>query len=316
MTCKQYREDARPSAKGESLHLKPRAEPFDEDKAPTMTANQQPPIKNNASPVKPIKSVLGQSEAVKDLVDEAAVELSSVNAVLRQEVADGDAAPSVEDALEKTEIVEDKVQQAADKLSEVNLALKQEVRERHVLEFRLAAVTERAEASRNAAFHDLLTGLPNRALFNDRLEHGLAQAKRHDRSLAVMFIDLDGFKKINDIYGHDAGDDVLKTIAIRLTASTRDDDTVSRHGGDEFLYLLTEVGSAEDVKAIAEKIIASIQMPLQMTVDGVKIDADISASIGIALFPKDGSTAHDLIKSADRAMYQAKPGATRYAFAG
>ena len=295
--------------------MKPGAEPCNEDKAPTMTANQHPPIKNNASPVKPIKSVLGQSEAVKDLVDEAAVELSSVNAVLRQEVADGDAAPGVEDALEKTEIVEDKVQQAADKLSEVNLALKQEVRERHVLEFRLAAVTERAEASRSAAFHDLLTGLPKRALLNDRLEHGLAQAKRHDRSLAVMFIDLDGFKKINDIYGHDAGDDVLKTIAIRLTASTREDDTVSRHGGDEFLYLLTEVGSAEDVKAVAEKIMASIQMPLQMTVDGVKIDASISASIGIALFPKDGSTAHDLIKSADRAMYQAKPCATRYAFA-
>lgn len=281
-----------------------------------MTANQHAPLKQNASPVKPIKTVLGQSEAVKDLVDEAAVELSSVNAVLRQEVADGDAAPGVEDALEKTEIVEDKVQEAADKLSEVNLALKQEVRERHVLEFRLAAVTERAEASRNAAFHDLLTGLPNRALFNDRLEHGLAQAKRHDRSLAVMFVDLDGFKKINDTYGHDAGDDVLKTIAIRLTANTRDDDTVSRHGGDEFLYLLTEVGNVEDVKAIAEKIIASIQMPLQMTVDGVKVDASISASIGIALFPKDGSTAQDLIKQADKAMYLAKPGAARYAFAG
>ena len=280
-----------------------------------MTAKSNTPLKTNASPVKPIKTVLGQSEAVKDLVDEAAVELSSVNAVLRQEVADGDAAPGVEDALEKTEIVEDKVQEAADKLSEVNLALKQEVRERHVLEFRLAAVTERAEASRNAAFHDLLTGLPNRALFNDRLEHGLAQAKRHDRSLAVMFIDLDGFKKINDTYGHDAGDDVLKTIAIRLTANTRDDDTVSRHGGDEFLYLVTEVGGDEDTRAIAEKIIASIQMPLQMTADGVKINASISASIGIALFPKDGSTAQALVTRADKAMYQAKGSSARWAFA-
>lgn len=283
-----------------------------------MTAN--PNAHGNSSdspvkPVKPIKSVLGQSEKVKDLVDEAAVELSSVSAVLRQEVADGSAAPGVENALEKTETIEDKVQEAADKLSEVNLALKQEVRERHVLEFRLAAVTERAEASRNAAFHDLLTGLANRALFNDRLEHGLAQAKRHGRNLAVMFIDLDGFKKINDTYGHDAGDDVLKTIAIRLTASTRDDDTVSRHGGDEFLYLVTEVGNEGDIKPIAQKIISSIEMPFRITVDGVRIDASISASIGIAIFPKDGNTAPDLIKSADKAMYQAKGSTSRYSFA-
>ena len=280
-----------------------------------MTANPNAPSNSSGSPVKPIKSALGQSEKVKDLVDEAAVELSSVSAVLRQEVLDGGAAPGVENALEKTETVEDKVQEAADKLSEVNLALKQEVRERHVLEFRLAAVTERAEASRNAAFHDLLTGLANRALFNDRLEHGLAQAKRHGRNLAVMFIDLDGFKKINDTYGHDAGDDVLKTIAIRLKANTRDDDTVSRHGGDEFLYLVTEIGNERDIKPIAEKIISSIEMPFHITVDGGKIDAAISASIGIAIFPKDGSTAHDLIKSADKAMYQAKGSTARYALA-
>ena len=280
-----------------------------------MNSNPNADRQTSSRPVKPIKTVLGQSEKVKDLVDEAAVELSSVSAVLRQEVADGGPAPGVENALEKTESVEDKVQEAADKLSEVNLALKQEVRERHVLEFRLAAVTERAEASRNAAFHDLLTGLPNRALFNDRLEHGLAQAKRHDRNLAVMFIDLDGFKKINDTYGHDAGDDVLKTIAIRLKASTRDDDTVSRHGGDEFLYLVTEVGNERNIVPIAEKIISSIQLPIDLTVDGVKIDASISASIGIAIFPKDGNTAQTLIKSADKAMYQAKGGTSRYSFA-
>ena len=106
--------------------------------------------------VKPLTKVLGQSEEVKDLVDEAAEELSSVSAVLRQEVADRGSPPGIEEALERTETIEDKVQVAADKLSEVNLALKEEVRERHVLEFRLAAVTERAEASRNAAFHDLI----------------------------------------------------------------------------------------------------------------------------------------------------------------
>ena len=256
--------------------------------------------------VKPLAKVLGQSEEVKDLVDEAAEELSSVSAVLRQEVADRGSPPGIEEALERTETIEDKVQVAADKLTEVNLALKEEVRERHVLEFRLAAVTERAEASRNAAFHDLLTGLPNRALFNDRLEHGLAHARRHGRSLAVMFIDLNDFKSINDTHGHDAGDEVLTTIAARLMASTRDDDTVSRHGGDEFLYLLAEVGNEQDLTHIAEKLVAAIQLPCTITVDDLAVHLRVSASIGIAIFPKDGTTAQALVKNADKAMYRAK----------
>lgn len=283
----------------------------------TQRINTNPDADRQSSnkPVKPITKVLGQSEVVKDLVDEAAVELSSVSAVLRQEVADLGAAPGVENALEKTETVEDKVQNAAEMLSEVNLALKQEVRERHVLEFRLAAVTEKAEASRNAAFHDLLTGLPNRALFNDRLEHGLAQATRHERNLAVMFIDLNDFKKINDTHGHDAGDEVLQTISRRLTASTRDDDTVSRHGGDEFLYLLTEVDSEQELTRVAEKLAVSIEMPFGVTVGDVVVNLSLSASIGIAIFPKDGSTAQALVKSADKAMYQAKKTKARFAFA-
>ena len=265
--------------------------------------------------VKPLTKALGQSEEVKDLVEEAAEELSSISAVLRHEVADLGAAPAVGEALAKTETVEDKVQVAADKLSTVNLALKVEVRERQLLEFRLAAVTEKAEASRNAAFHDLLTGLPNRGLFNDRLEHGLAQAKRHERNLAVMFIDLDEFKKINDTHGHEAGDEVLKTVSVRLTASTRDDDTVSRHGGDEFLYLLTEVVSEQELTRIAEKLAASIEMPCGVRVGGIQVDLSVGASIGIAIYPKDGTTAQALVNSADKAMYQAKQARSRFAFA-
>lgn len=265
---------------------------------------------------KAISKVLVQSEEVKSLVVEAAAELASANAVLRQEVTDQGAPQGVEDALEQTEIIEEKVQVAAEKLSEVNLALKQEVRERHVLEFRLAAVTERAEASRNAAFHDQLTGLPNRALFNDRLDHGLAQAKRHERSLAVMFIDLDDFKQVNDTFGHEAGDEVLKTIATRLAASAREDDTVSRLGGDEFLYLLTEVENGQNLALIAEKINASIQIPCAVTVDGGTVHTRISASIGVAVYPKDGNTAQALLRSADKAMYQAKADKPRGAATG
>lgn len=266
-------------------------------------------------PVKALVKVLGQSEEVMGLVEEAAADLSAVNAVLKDELEGLDSSSGFGTALLKSEMVEDKVQQAAEKLSVVNLALKEEVRERHVLEIQLAAVVEREESSRNAALHDALTGLPNRALFNDRLEHGLAQAKREGWNLAVMFIDLNGFRKINDTYGHDAGDKVLKLIAARLRENSRDDDSVSRHGGDEFLYLLTQVKTAQDLTSIAEKIIGSVQKPCSFRCGNRIVHPRVSASVGIAIFPEDGSTAQALVKSADKAMYEAKAGKTGYAFA-
>lgn len=259
--------------------------------------------------------MLIQSEQVKGLVDEAAQELSAVNSVLKQELALGDAPSGMEDVLEKSQVVEDKVQDAAEKLTDVNRALKAEVRERHVLEFQLAAVKEREETSRNAALHDTLTGLANRALFDDRLQHGLAQAKRQGWNLAVMFVDLDDFKQINDSHGHGAGDDVLRTIATRLTETTRVDDTVSRHGGDEFLYLLIDVRDDFDLKAIAEKILASIQLPCDIKSGDRTLRISVNASLGIAVFPNDGTTPDALIASADAAMYRAKGSQSRYAFA-
>ena len=177
-------------------------------------------------PVKSLSTVLGQNEHVEELVGECAAELSSVNEVLKQELEDGAPRPQVEGALAKSASVENKVQDAADKLSVVNQALQGEVTERHVLERQLAAVTEQEEIARHSAFHDPLTGLPNRKLAADRLEHGLEQAKRHGRTLAVMFMDLNGFKIINDTHGHEVGDSVLRTVAQRLTENTRGDDTV------------------------------------------------------------------------------------------
>lgn len=266
-------------------------------------------------PGEALTKVLSQSEEAKGLVKEAAADLSSVNAALKQELAQGDAPAGVESALEKSATVEVKVQEAAEMLTVVNLALKVEVEEQLVLEIQLAAVIEREEETRYIALHDALTGLPNRALFNDRLEHGLAQAKRQGWNLAVMFIDLDDFKAINDTYGHDAGDCVLKSIALRLMEMTRDDDTISRHGGDEFLFLLTEVENAQMLTSIAEKIIASIQAPCIFSADGKNIHLSVGASLGIAMFPYHGDTAQALIKSADTAMYQAKGSPLRYAFA-
>jgi diguanylate cyclase (GGDEF)-like protein len=276
-----------------------------------MKTYQSTELPSAAKPVKSLTKVLGQSEHVKDLVEECADALSSVNMLLKQELMDSNQAPVLEKALEKSEAIENKVQEASEELSIVNLALEYEVKERQILEHELAAAIKQEEAARHAAFHDPLTGLPNRVLFNDRLEHGLAQAKRHDWTLAVMFVDLDDFKNINDSYGHDVGDDVLQTIAGRLKENTRGDDTVSRHGGDEFLYLLMEIRNEQDITLVAEKIIKTIQSPCDISVR----DLIIKPSIGISIFPKDGITADTLIKSADQAMYRAKRDKSGYAFA-
>jgi diguanylate cyclase (GGDEF)-like protein len=266
-------------------------------------------------PSKSLKKVLAQSEQVKEMVKESAEELSSVNDGIKEELSNHGPMPGVESALERSEAVEDKVHDASEKLSAVNVALKIEVQERHVLEGKLATVTEQGAVDRHAALHDILTDLPNRALFYDRLEHGFLQAKRHGWTLAVMFVDLDQFKIVNDTYGHEAGDSVLRTIAVRLKETTRGDDTVSRHGGDEFLILLNEIREETNISAIAEKLINKIKIPCNIRVQDLSIDRIITASIGISIFPKHGTTAETLVKSADNAMYVAKRSGTGYSFA-
>lgn len=259
--------------------------------------------------------VLDKSEQIKDMVEECAEDLSSVNSVLQQELAGLDALPDVGIAIAKSGIVETKVQEAAEELSIVNRALEDEVKERQMLEHQLVAVKEQEEAARHAAFHDPLTGLPNRVLFSDRLEHGLAQAKRHGWTMAVLFVDLDDFKSINDSYGHDVGDRVLEIISQRLMENTRADDTVCRHGGDEFLYLLMEIQNERDIGVIAEKIIKTIEEPCDIRIRDIAISPIVSASIGISIYPKDATTPDALIKNADKAMYRAKRLRSGYAFA-
>lgn len=264
---------------------------------------------------KSLTKVLDKSERVKALMTESAQDLSSVNTILNKELAGKAVLPQLEEALEKNEGVENKVQEATEELSVVNQALEHEVQERQLLEHQLAAAIEQEEAARHSSFHDPLTGLPNRVLFNDRLEHGVEQAKRHGRTLAVMFVDLDDFKKINDNYGHAAGDALLQLIAARLKENTRSDDTVSRHGGDEFLYLLMEIGDEADIGLLATKIINAIQEPSHLLVQGKAFSITIKASIGISIFPKNGDTGEKLIQSADKAMYQAKRAKSGYVFA-
>ena len=157
------------------------------------------------------------------------------------------------------------------------------------------------DASRLAA-RDPLTGLPNRVLLRDRLMHAMAQAKRHGTRMALLFLDLNNFKRINDSFGHAIGDRALKVVARSLTSSVRETDTVSRHGGDEFLILLAEVVHASDASRVAEKIGAALKDPCRID----EHDLAVTASIGISLYPDDGEDADLLIDRADAAMYLAK----------
>jgi diguanylate cyclase (GGDEF)-like protein len=129
-------------------------------------------------------------------------------------------------------------------------------------------------------------------------------------------VDLDEFKAINDTHGHEAGDAVLRTIAQRLKENTRGDDTVSRHGGDEFLYLLAGIRDEGNIARIAEKIVQVVQMPCDIGVRDGTASVRVKASVGISTFPKDGATAEQLIHSADEAMYRAKHARSGIAFAG
>lgn len=276
------------------------------DARPTLAPPMIKPADSAIPPNKSLHAVVGQGERVQDLVDEAAQDLGSVNLTLNAELAGRVGATIAAQVIERSEAVEGKVQEASDELAVMNHALRAEVLERHALEAQLEAVTEQGQADHHAALHDELTGLANRALFFDRLEHGLAQARRHGWTLAVMFVDLDDFKQINDRYGHEAGDVVLRTMAERLTKSTRSDDTVSRHGGDEFLYLLLEIKREEDVAAIVRSLRALIAEPCEVQVNGVATPLVVMASIGVSIFPRDGATPAQLVAAADKAMYVVK----------
>jgi diguanylate cyclase (GGDEF)-like protein/PAS domain S-box-containing protein len=173
------------------------------------------------------------------------------------------------------------------------------------------ALREQQSRLNYMAFHDALTGLPNRALFYDRLNHGLARAKRSGGKLVAMLLDLDRFKYINDSLGHDAGDLLLKAISQRLKECVRDMDTVARVGGDEFVVVLEGIHDIEDVGFVAQKILATISRPINIQGH----DISTTVSIGISVYPDDGTQADELLKTADIAMYKAKEsGKNNYQF--
>lgn len=175
-------------------------------------------------------------------------------------------------------------------------------------------ITERKaseERIRRSANHDFLTDLPNRSLFRERLQHEIKHAARTMLPLGLLFVDLDGFKEINDRLGHAAGDQLLQQVAMRLSACVRDTDTVARLGGDEFTVILTDVTDPTHIDTIATEIIAELRRPFTLAAG----EATISASIGITLYPGDGTTPDELVRNADEAMYASKnAGRNQYQF--
>lgn len=166
----------------------------------------------------------------------------------------------------------------------------------------LHRMAESQQQLAHLANHDALTGLPNRALLHDRIDQALAQAKRNGKLVAFLFIDLDGFKYINDSFGHTLGDGLLQALARRLEEVTREGDTIARLGGDEFVIILNGVNSSQDVSTIANKLL--LDLPLPLTVKGRSLT--ITASIGFSIYPLDGTEREDLLRYADVALYAAK----------
>ena len=260
-----------------------------------------------------LERVLKKNERIKQTVKSAAIDLTLVNQVLKQDVVPVE---TMKQALTQNEGVEQKVAKAADDLKLVNIKLTEEIAERVVIESELAntktdladvrddlsKAQAKADEAKQIALQDALTGLPNRVAFEQGLDHGLSLAKRHGWGLAVLFIDIDKFKTINDSYGHDVGDQVLLMVASRLKSSLRGEDIVSRWGGDEFVCLCLEVSQETDVARLAETIANGIAEACEF--NGTTLS--VRASIGIAMYPADGETADRLFKNADTAMYEAK----------
>jgi diguanylate cyclase (GGDEF)-like protein len=152
------------------------------------------------------------------------------------------------------------------------------------------------------AYHDALTELPNRMLFQDRVQQEVSHAKRDNTHFAVAFIDLDGFKAVNDTRGHAAGDKLLQIVAARLRACVREGDTVARLGGDEFTILLRGAAIGEGLKRVLRKIIKAVSQPCELG----EFSASVTASVGVSLYPADATGVERLLIHADEAMYQAK----------
>lgn len=271
-----------------------------------------------------LDTALDQSHEVKAEVRACAEDLGVANELAKAHISDGDSMMPAAQVLQNGLAVEQRVQGCADDLQQLAENLSDGVDEVRAVEQALsrsrlaladseAALALSRDAERTAsqlAMHDQKTGLPNRTLFDDRLAQAIAGAERHGWLLAVLFLDLDRFKLVNDTHGHAAGDTVLTAVAERLMRNARDEDTVCRNGGDEFLYLLINPSGREAVAQIADMVRKAIGSPVGL---GTK-QFRVTPSIGIALYPEHGMSGPTLIANADDAMYRAKKRGSAFEF--
>ena len=180
----------------------------------------------------------------------------------------------------------------------------------------ISDITERQKAEeiiRHQAFHDPLTGLANRILFYDRMQMAFKLAKRNQKMVAVIILDIDRFKEINDTHGHMAGDKILESVAERLSGLVRSSDTVARYGGDEFTLIMPSLSCESDALVIVKKIISVFDSPFHIE----KTSINVTSSVGVAIYPAHGTNADTLMNKADNAMYRAKAmGRNKYCFYG
>lgn len=274
-----------------------------------------------------LEVALKKNQSVRAMLKSCITGLSSVNEWMREGIKKGYTFHEIEKALAQNESVEDRIRECMGQLHAVNTALTQEISDHGHLNRELVNALQTLPGNKDAlpdlqdvwsiahevvkeikkrSLTDFVTNIPNRELFHDRLEQALALAKRHDWDLAVMFIDLDRFKPINDIYGHAVGDRVLKTVAQRLDIEARSEDTICRYGGDEFLYLLVNPQGTQNIQRIAHKVSTLISSAVVID-DSV---LTVASSIGIAVYPENGTSGEDLVANADAAMYRAKEAST------
>ena len=274
---------------------------------------------------------LRRNQEIQGKLGACATELSTINEALKEEFVSNRLSGIPHQIIAHSENVKHRIRECTGELNEVSQILTKEMVGREQLNNKLIETRRILSGTKNIlsnmqrvlsislgevekaqlrALHDYNTGIPNRQLFYDRLQQSMALAKRCDWTLAVMFIDLDRFKLINDNFGHATGDEVLKTVAQRLNEQVRSEDTICRYGGDEFLYLLVNPGGIADIQRIAKKVHTSIAKTMNIG----ELTLSVESSIGIAVYPDDGMTVEELISNADTAMYHAKSQKTGHAF--
>lgn len=218
--------------------------------------------------------------------------------------AEGEAPKGAYEARANVTALKREVAEAEKRLLRTNEALREANAQLVVSSLRahtdVETCAKKPKAASRAAQHDALTELPNRMFLRDRFEQAIVHARRDDTLLALLFLDVDNFKEINDTLGHAVGDDVLRRAARSLVSTVRAGDTVSRHGGDEFLILLAGVSKVSDAAIVAQKVVAALYAAVP------SIDPRLTASIGISIYPRDGNDVDTLIERADAAMYLAK----------